>query len=436
MIDSTVGILVTARVDSKRLHQKVLQEINGQTCFEILLNHILNDKYPTVAVIPQDEVNKPLLEICARKGVEVFQTNLHNPLAEIVQCAENYGFDHIVRITADDILIDLTLLMMQIDFHIRGNRDYTWLKRCPEGVAGEVISVDALQKVYSELGDKRVEFVSYYLKRDGFNYIEFYPPKEYQYSFRLTMDYEEDLILLRILHSLLRNPGTLDIINLLKQNKYLLRINHLPKVSIITSVYNTEKYVIETMKSVMNQSFTDYEFIIIDDASTDNSMQRITEYISTLHYDQQKKIKLLRNPENKKQGWCLNYGLELSRGKYIYCLDADDMLYPEALQTMIDIIEQEQCDIVMSGYNRIDEQGKTIESVDMNEKHLGGALMSKWNLNVMKFRDNVTFMAGGNFLDRIKKDCVISYYKDSLWGYRKREGQLTQHPEHPEVKNV
>jgi spore coat polysaccharide biosynthesis protein SpsF (cytidylyltransferase family) len=432
MIDSTVGIIVTARVDSKRLHQKVLQEINGQTTFEILLNHVLNDKYPTVVVTPKDDCNSPLVEICQRKGVEVFQTNVHNPLEEIVLCAENYGFDHIVRITADDILIDLTLLFMQIDFHIRGNRDYTYLKRCPEGTAGEVISVDALQRVYEELGNKRCEFISYYLKQDGFNYIEFYPPKEYQYSFRLTMDYEEDLILLRCLHSLLRNPGTLDIINLIKQNKYLLRINHLPKVSIITSVYNCSKYIVETMKSVLSQTFNDYEFIIIDDASTDNSVIEIVEYISSLNYDEQKRIRLYRNKENKKQGYCLNYGLELSRGKYIMCLDADDILYSDMLTELVEIIEQEQADIVMPGYDRIDEQGNKIETVDLNEKHLGCSLMSKWNLNILKFRDNIPFMVGADFLDTIKKDCTISYVKSQLWGYRKRAGQLTQSKEHPE----
>lgn len=434
MIDSEIGILITARVDSNRLSQKVLQEINGVPTFEILLNHVLDGKYPVVAVIPKDKVNEPLIEICKRKGVEVYQDAIKNPLAEIVNCAENYGFSHIVRITADDILIDSTLLNMQIDFHIRGNRDYTYLKRCPEGVGAEVISVLALNKIYDELDDKRCEFISYYLKQSQFNHIEFYPPKEYQYSFRLTMDYEEDLILLRVLHSLLRNPGTLDIINLLKQNKYLLRINHLPKVTIITSVFNTEKFIIETMKSVINQTFNDYEFIIIDDASTDNSLQRITEYISNLNYDEQRRIRISRNAENKGQGWCLNRGLEMARGKYIMCLDADDVLYPSTLQEMVSIIEQEQCEIVMAGYNRIDETGIIIEEVEFNEKHLGGALMSKWHVNTLKFKDNLPFMVGGDYLTRIKKDCVISYVKDKLWCYRKRDGQLTQNSEHPEVK--
>jgi spore coat polysaccharide biosynthesis protein SpsF (cytidylyltransferase family) len=431
-----IGIIVTARVRSSRLEKKVLQEINGVKTIEILLNHVINNHYPVILAIPDNKEDDILQEIAIKKGVEFFRGNNDSPLHRLYACAKENDFDHVARITADDILIDINLLLLQVDFHLnRGYpRDYTWLKRCPEGIAGEVISVSALKRIIDKVGDKPVEFVSYYLKKPEFTYKEWYPPKEYQKSYRLTMDYEDDLTLLRVIHTLLKDPGTLDITNLIKNNKYLLRINHLPKITLFIAAYNTDKYILKTIESIMNQTFKDFELIIIDDGSTDNVCKKVVTYCSKLKYHDQQKIRFVRNDENIGQSKTCNKALGMARGKYLMCVDSDDILLPTALETMLNVIEMNDSDVVMSGYERIDKDDKIIENskVLTNEIHLGCALISTWVINELKFKENIRYEMGTEFLMRLKEDCKISYLKDVLWNYRKREGQLTQEKNHPQ----
>lgn len=431
-----IGIIVTARVKSNRLKNKVLQEINGIPTIEILLNHIINDRYPVILAIPNNEEDDRLETIALRKGIEVYRGEDKSPFHRLLSCAEHYGFDHVVRITADDILIDQTQLMLQIDFHInKGNtRDYTYLRRCPEGMAGEVISVSALQKVAQQVGNKPIEFISYYLRRQEFNCKEYYPPREYQYSYRLTMDYLEDLTLLRIIYSLLRDPGILDIINLLKKNKYLLRINSLPKVTIFVPVYNTAKYVVKTIESIFAQTHKDFEVIIIDDCSNDDSCSKIAEYLGKINYHNLDKIKFLRNDKNLGQSVTCNKALEMARGKYLMCVDSDDTLNVNALQVMIEAMDATEAEVILCGYTRIDEDDNEIEGskTTRNEIHLGCALVSSWSINELKFKHKIKYEMGTEFLNRLKQDCKITYVEDALWNYRKRKGQLTQDKEHPQ----
>jgi spore coat polysaccharide biosynthesis protein SpsF (cytidylyltransferase family) len=428
--ESNIGIIIPTRLQSNRMHEKILEEINGVSCFEILLNHVINDKYEVVVAVPDDGQQQKIIDIAKSKGVEVFQGSFC-PTHRLLECAEEYFFDHVIRITHDDILIDLSLLFLQIDFHIKGNRDYTYLSKCPEGISGEVISVDALRRAVKMLGDKFSEFTSYYLKSPENNWIEYFPPFEYQHSFRLTMDYEEDLTLLRVLFSLLKRPGTLDIINLLKQNKYLLRINKQPKVTVYTTAYNVEKCIQETMKSVIEQSFDDWEYIIIDDCSTDKTCEKIAEFMDTLHFNERRKIQFVRNSENKGQAFNSNRALEMARGKYIMALDADDLLKDVALQTMFDLLEESHDDCVLAGYQRISESGEFLEINNFNEIHMGCSLISKRLINELKYKENTRYQLGTEFLNRLKQNCSICYYKDVLWCYRKRKGQLTQEAEHP-----
>lgn len=431
-INKNVGIIVTARTNSSRLPQKALQEINGKTSIEILLDHVINDKYPVVLAIPENPNDDILAEIAEKKGVEVYRGQDDSPLHRIYECAVQNDFETIVRITSDDILIDLTLLFLQIDFHTRSKRDYTFLRQCPEGIAGEVFSFKTIEKIVEKHGGAPVEFISYYAKEPGFNCIEFYPPYEYKWSFRLTLDYEEDLTLLRILFSLLKKPGTLDIINLLKQNKYLLRVNKLPKITIITPAYNVEKYIRETIASVLSQTFTDYEYIIIDDGSADKTSEVIGETLKDMPYADRRKIQYMRNSENKGQAYTSNQALVMAKGKYIMCLDSDDTLEKNALQVMYNTIEENNDDCIMAGYRLIDENDKVLDKVPENAKHLGCSLISRRLVNELKFRENIKYQIGADFLERLKNNCTIVYYNGTLWNYRRREGQLTQQKDHPE----
>ena len=93
-----------------------------------------------------------------------------------------------------------------------------------------------------------------------------------------------------------------------------------PKISVLMPVYNGEKYLNEAIDSILNQTFIDFEFIIIDDGSNDNSVKIIKSYNDS-------RIKLFYNGTNKGLIYTLNKGLQLAQGNYIARMDADDVSY-------------------------------------------------------------------------------------------------------------
>jgi len=107
-----------------------------------------------------------------------------------------------------------------------------------------------------------------------------------------------------------------------------------PKISVIMPNYNCEKYISEAIESILKQSFTDFEFIIIDDGSTDNSWNIIQEYAK-----KDDRIVALRNKKNLKICKTLNKWLEIARWEYIARMDSDDISFPKRLEKQIKYLE-------------------------------------------------------------------------------------------------
>ncbi len=424
MNDKT-GIIICARVKSLRLHEKTLQIIKGKKSFEILLDNLMDrhhflDEFPIIVALPENEDDNPLEEIAVSKGIEVYRGQDDSPLHRTYECAKKYGFNQIVRITNDDILIDALLLKNHIKFHIQGGYDYTYMARCPEGIAGEVVKFSAIEKAVEKVGNKPIEFISYYVKTKEFKVKEYYPPPEYQFSFRLTMDYFEDLLLLRIIYLSLTEPfGTLDIINFLKSHKYLLQINRMPKITIYICNYNYSKYVLDCIKSIFEQDYDDYELIILDDCSTDDSMNKIVEFV-----EHDVKIKILRNKENMGLPASCNKVLEMARGKYIMRVDADDLLKQGILKKMVEEMETSR-DVsgIISGYDTIDENGKMIEVVKENNWHPGCCLLDRRAVNEIKFKNGIKYFEGAEFWERFKNLYNVEFIPESFWCYRRHSQQ-------------
>ena len=99
-----------------------------------------------------------------------------------------------------------------------------------------------------------------------------------------------------------------------------------PKVTVITPVYNGARYLEETIESVLGQSFTDFEYLLIDDASTDESKQVMQAYEA-----KDPRIVLLSNSTNLGGPATRNRGMAMARGEYIAVLDQDDLAYPHRL---------------------------------------------------------------------------------------------------------
>lgn len=106
-----------------------------------------------------------------------------------------------------------------------------------------------------------------------------------------------------------------------------------PKVSILMPVYNSEKYLREAIESILNQTFTDFEFIIILDPSGDNSQALIESYPD-------QRIILLKNDERMGLPRSLNRGLQVARGEFVARMDADDISMPERLAQQLDFMNK------------------------------------------------------------------------------------------------
>ena len=101
-------------------------------------------------------------------------------------------------------------------------------------------------------------------------------------------------------------------------------------VSIITPMYNSENFIGETIKSVLNQTYIYWEMIIVDDASSDNSIA-IVEKIT----NEESRIKLIKSSIDIGPAKARNMGIELASGRYISFLDSDDLWLPEKLEKQI-----------------------------------------------------------------------------------------------------
>lgn len=127
-----------------------------------------------------------------------------------------------------------------------------------------------------------------------------------------------------------------------------------PKVSVLMTVYNGEHYLRESIESILGQTFGDFEFLIIDDASRDDSCAIIESY-------HDKRVCLIRNETNLGQTRSLNKGLALARGEYLARMDQDDSSLPERLERQVASLETRPwISLVGSMAQAIDERGSII----------------------------------------------------------------------------
>lgn len=165
-----------------------------------------------------------------------------------------------------------------------------------------------------------------------------------------------------------------------------------PTVSVVMCVYNGERFLREAVESILNQTFTNFEFIIVDDGSTDNSWQILTEYAT-----QDDRIVLIRNQINIGISRSANRGLARVRGKYIARTDADDISLPNRLGQQVNFLESHpEIGVLGGSIQLVDGQGNVSSRLwQLPEEH--GLL--KWRLCFENPFVNVTVM--------MRRDVVI-----------------------------
>lgn len=124
-------------------------------------------------------------------------------------------------------------------------------------------------------------------------------------------------------------------------------------VTIITPSYNSKEYFKETFESVINQTYKEYEWIIIDDCSSDGSFLYISDLIKNHH-----NIRLFQTDKNSGSAVARNIGLKNARGKYITFLDSDDLLDSKYLEEQVKFIK-DNGPIITAGYRRMASETTT-----------------------------------------------------------------------------
>ena len=134
-------------------------------------------------------------------------------------------------------------------------------------------------------------------------------------------------------------------------------------VSIIIPIYNSEKFLDNCLKSIQNQTFKNFEVIMINDGSTDNSLAIINQYA-----EKDNRFYVI---SQKNEGVCVarNQGIKLSTGKYILFVDSDDSLEEHALEYLVQIIEKEKVDLVRTNFYYINND--TIKPNDESLSYKG-----------------------------------------------------------------
>ena len=116
------------------------------------------------------------------------------------------------------------------------------------------------------------------------------------------------------------------------------------KISVIIPVYNVEKFIEQSIKSVLNQTYKNLEIILVDDGSTDSSGSICDEYSK-----KDKRIKVIHQ-DNKGLSGARNSGLDIATGKYIMFLDSDDYFENNSCEILYSEIEKKQADYVIGNY--------------------------------------------------------------------------------------
>lgn len=133
-----------------------------------------------------------------------------------------------------------------------------------------------------------------------------------------------------------------------------------PLVSIIVPVYNQEQYLDETIGYIIGQTYTNTEIIFVDDGSTDKSVDIILQ-----HAAKDSRIKLMKQ-NNMFAGVARNTGIAAAKGKYIICLDSDDIFEPELIESLVVLAESERADMAFCGGDKlIEATGEYVPSPDL-----------------------------------------------------------------------
>jgi len=206
-----------------------------------------------------------------------------------------------------------------------------------------------------------------------------------------------------------------------------------PVVSIIVPCYNSGRFIRATLEAVRAQTFTDWECIVIDDASSDDSAAIVAAMAA-----EDPRIVPLRLPENLGAAGARNAGLERVRGEYIAFLDSDDYWVPEKLARQVAYARETDAAMVHSSYRFVDESGqflpggvKASDRVDLRsymrntEIGMSTSLIDRAKVGAIHFKNIRLCQDTDLWLTLLDRGFVSRGMEDVFVHYRIREGQIS-----------
>lgn len=205
------------------------------------------------------------------------------------------------------------------------------------------------------------------------------------------------------------------------------------KTSIIIPVYNAQDTLENCIDSILNQTYKDFEIILINDGSTDNSQEIIENYIN-------KYPAVFKSYAQVNSGIAKarNKGIELSKGEYLFFIDNDDYIDNDYIETFVIEIEEKNCDVVIGGYRRVSENGKILY-----QKHPLDTPWSKYMFitpwgriykRASLLKNNISFLnlnigedVGLNILVNLKLKVETTTYTGYNWVNKKSSTSNTLH---------
>jgi len=178
----------------------------------------------------------------------------------------------------------------------------------------------------------------------------------------------------------------------------------MPTVSIITPAHNSAQFISETIQSVLNQSISDWEMIIVDDYSTDNSVEIIQAFV-----EQDSRIKLIQLSENSGAAVARNTAIEAAQGRYIAFLDSDDLWLPDKLEKQLAFMQAHNYPFTYAAYDKIDENGQVFGHIGVPDKVTYSDLLKTCSIGCL------TAMYDTQYLGKVYMPLIRKRQDFGLW---------------------
>ena len=206
---------------------------------------------------------------------------------------------------------------------------------------------------------------------------------------------------------------------------------NMPIISIILPTFNGEKYILQTIQSCIQQTFADWELIIVDDGSTDDTPNIIASYIAS-----DKRIRSVKHPSNKKLPAALNTGFSIAKGHFFTWISDDNIFYQNALQKMLETLNKNPTtDIVYADMDIINDTGQKIGKWPVRDVKLlgyrgntiGGCFLYRRNVHesLRGFREDFFLAEDYHFWLLASENFIFYRIKEPLYGYRQHDLSLT-----------